>query len=100
VESASLQGLKLHDDITAQVVEAFTRWQSARDQVATARQALQDAEAGLRLTSERKSFAVGAVLEDIQAQQDLTRARDEYLRVVAELNIRQYALLRAIGRLR
>jgi len=51
----------------------------------------------LRLTQERKQFGVGAVLEDIQAQQDLTRARSDYLSAVAEYNKAQYSLERAVG---
>ena len=40
---------------------------------------------------------VGAVLEDIQAQQELTRARSDYLSAVAEFNKAQYGLAKAVG---
>jgi len=40
---------------------------------------------------------VGAVLEDIQSQQKLTRARSEYLDAVTEYNKAQYALSQAVG---
>jgi outer membrane protein TolC len=53
----------------------------------------------LRLTRERKQFGVGAVLEDIQAQQELTRARSDYLSAIAEFNKAQYGLSKAVGRL-
>ena len=43
------------------------------------------------------AFAVGAVLESIQAEQELTRARLDYLDAVSEFNKAQYALRRAIG---
>jgi len=49
------------------------------------------------LSSARREFGVAAVLENIQAQQDLARARSEYLRIVAEHNKAQYALYAAIG---
>jgi hypothetical protein len=39
------------------------------------------------------------VLETIQGEQELTRARLEYFRVVAEYDQTQYALFKAIGRL-
>jgi outer membrane protein TolC len=42
---------------------------------------------------------VGVVLETLQAEQDLTRARLDYLKTVAEFNGAQYALSRATGRL-
>jgi outer membrane protein TolC len=42
---------------------------------------------------------VGAVLENVQAEQDLTQARLGYLNAVAEYNKAQYALSKAIGKL-
>ena len=96
---AELGSDKLRDEVTRQVVEAFTRWQSLSDQLATAERALRAAEEGLRLAQQRKEFAVGVVLETIQAEQDLTRARLDYLKVTAEFNKSQYALSKAIGKL-
>src|SRR5205807_1328826 len=80
-----------------QVVESHTRAQSLRDQLATTKQTLATASETLRLTRERKQFAVGAVLEDIQAQQELTRARSDYLSAIAEFDKAQYSLSRAIA---
>jgi outer membrane protein TolC len=37
------------------------------------------------------------VLENIQAQQDLTQARSEYLTALAEYNKAQYGLNKAVG---
>jgi outer membrane protein TolC len=90
---------KLHDDVTRQVVEAFTHWQSLNEQLNVAKQALAAAEEGLRLAQQRKEFAVGIVLENIQAEQDLTRARLDYLKAVADFDRAQYTLLKAIGKL-
>jgi outer membrane protein TolC len=42
---------------------------------------------------------VGVVLETIQAELDLTRARLDYLKTVAEFNQAQYALRKAVGKL-
>lgn len=96
---ASLSTDKLRDEITRQVIEAFTRWQSLADQLATSRRALAAAEESLRLAQQRKEFAVGVVLETIQAEQDLTRARLAYLKTVAEFNQAQYFTTRTIGKL-
>jgi len=96
---AELNSDKLRDDITRQVVEAFTRWQSLADQLETARRALTAAEEGLRLAQQRKEYAVGVVLETIQAEQDLTRTRLDFLRTVADFNKAQYSLQRAGGNL-
>ena len=62
-----------------------------------ARRALAAAAETEHLTRARKEFGVGVVLESIQAQQDLTRAREAYLSAVAEAAKAQYALLRAVG---
>lgn len=100
--SARLSGVQfareqIQDQITRQVVESATRVRSLSDQIATARQALANADETLRLTQERKEFGVGIVLENIQAQQDLTRARDDYLQTVAEFDKAQYSLRTAVG---
>jgi OMF family outer membrane factor len=97
IEGLTLQ--KIRDDLTRQTVEAFAHWQALRDQIESARRALEAAQEGLRLAEQRKEFAVGIVLENIQAEQDLTRARLEYVRAVAAFNQSQYAVRRAIGRL-
>lgn len=94
---AKLGNEKLRDEIIRQVVEGHTRTQSLADQLATAQRALAAAEETLRLTRERKEFAVGIVLENIQAEQELTRARHDYLGLIAEHNKAQYGLIKAIG---
>jgi len=92
-----LTGEKLSDQITREVIESQTRVQSQADQVMTAKLAIQAAEETLRLSQARKEFAVGAVLETIQAEQELTRARLDYLIALAEYNKAQYGLHRAVG---
>jgi outer membrane protein TolC len=57
------------------------------------------AEGTFRLTRQRKEFGIGAALEDIIAEQDLTRARLDYVAIVAEFNKAQLSLLRTTGRL-
>ena len=98
LEATRLNGAKVQDEITRQVVESHARAESLQDQLATTKQNLATASETLRLTRERKQFEVGVVLEDIQAQQELTRARSDYLTAIAEYNKAQYALGKAIGR--
>jgi OMF family outer membrane factor len=62
-----------------------------------ARRALTAAEEGLRLAQQRQEFGVGVVLENILAEQDLTRARTDYLKAIAEFNKAQYGLSKAVG---
>jgi len=97
LDIATLNKTKLADQITRQVVETFTTANSLADQLITAKTNLSTASEVLRLSSARREFGVAAVLENIQAQQDLARARSEYLRIVAEHNKAQYALYAAIG---
>jgi outer membrane protein TolC len=97
LNSTRIGAEKLHDDIVRQVVEAFTRLQSQSEQINMARRGLAAAEEGLQLAQQRKEFGVGIVLENIQAEQDWTRARLEYLRVIAAFNQTQYALAKAAG---
>lgn len=88
---------KFHDRILREVVEARTDVDSLRDQLVTAQTDLTTADETLRLTQQRKDFGVGVVLENIQAQQSLARARADYLTIVAEYDKAQYALSRAVG---
>ncbi|MCI0538177.1 MAG: TolC family protein [Verrucomicrobiales bacterium] len=94
---AQITGQKLLDEITRQVIEHHTRSQSLADQLGTAQRAAQAAEEALRLSEERKQFAVGNVLETILAEQELTRARLDLSNAIAEYNKAQYSLLKALG---
>ncbi len=95
--SANLEREKTEDQITRQVVESATRLRSQFDQMETARQALESAQEALHLAVQRKEFGVGVVLENIQSQQDLARARNDYLNAIAEFDKAQYELSRAVG---
>jgi outer membrane protein TolC len=97
LEAARLGSERLHDDIVREVVEAHTRAQSAQEKLATVRRGLAAAEAAFRLARERKEFGVGIVLETIQAEQELTRLRQDYFNTVGDFNQAQYQLLRATG---
>ncbi|HTG45711.1 MAG TPA: TolC family protein [Verrucomicrobiae bacterium] len=99
LQAAQLADAKVRDEVAVQVVESFTRIQSLQDQIESARRALHSAENGLALAQQRREFSVGIVLENILAEQDLTRARFDYLKAVAEFNKTQYALKRATGKL-
>ena len=61
------------------------------------KRALDAAEQALKLSRERKEFGVGSVLETLQAEEDLTRARLEYLGLIAAANRAQVELRRVTG---
>ena len=97
LRATALANDKLRDGIIRQVVEAHTRVHSLRDQLTILRRALETAEEAFRLTRERKERGIGVVLENIFAEQELTRARSDYVVAVAEFNKAQYGLHRATG---
>ncbi len=97
VQISTLEQSRLRDEITRQVVEAHTRVHSLTDQIEYSRKALSSAEQSLKLARQRQQFGVGEVLENIQAAQDLTRARLDYLTAITEHNRAQFALRRAVG---
>ena len=99
LRSAAFAADKMIDQVANEVITSHTRLRSLTDQIATAKQSLSDAAEALRLGQERKEFGVGVVLETIQAEQDLARARNDYFNLVTDYNKTQYALLRALGRL-
>ena len=96
---SELEIQKLRDDLARQVVDEYTRWQSHRDQIQTAQRALEAAKEGLNLALQRREFAVGIVLETIQAESDLSRARLDYLKAIAGFNQAQYGLQQLLGEL-
>ena len=97
LRTVELETGKIRDEIVRQVVESHTRMRSLSDQMSMAQRALSAAQKSLDLSRDRKEFGVGAVAETIQSEQDLTRARRDYLGAVAEFNKAQYSLQRAIG---
>jgi outer membrane protein TolC len=99
LRGAALTADKVTDQVANEVITSWARVQSLADQIATAKQSLSDAAEALRLAQERKEFGVGAVLETILAQQELSRVRNDYVNIVTDYNKTQYALLRALGQL-
>jgi outer membrane protein TolC len=96
-ETARLDEMRAHDDVVRQVADAFERAQSLADQIAATRENLATASRALDISQARRQFGVGAVLEVIQAQRDLTQARADYVDALAESSKAQYALAWATG---
>ena len=99
LRGAALSADKVSDQVANEVIAGQTRVRSLAEQIASAKQSLADAEEALRLGKERKEFGVGVVLETILAEQDLARARNDYINIVTDYDKAQYALLRALGRI-
>jgi len=73
------------------------RARSLAAQVELARKALEAADQTAKLSRQRRDTGVSAVLEDLQAEEELARARRDFLAIVAEHNEAQYALKHAVG---
>ena len=99
LRGAALTADKVIDQVANEVIVNHARVQSLADQMAMAKRSLSDAAEALRLGQDRKEFGVGVVLETILAEQDLARARNDYLNIVTDYNKTQCALLRTLGRL-
>lgn len=85
------------DAIRRQVVEFHARAQSLSAQLDSHRRALDSAEKTAQLSRERRAQSVSGVLEDLIAEEELARARRDYVAAVAQFDQSQHALLRALG---
>jgi outer membrane protein TolC len=85
------------DTIRRQVVEFSARASSLSAQLASLRAALDSAEKTAQLSRERRAQSVSGVLEDLLAEEELTRARRDYVAAVAAFDQSQHALLRVLG---
>lgn len=95
-----IQAEALREDVKAEVVSALEVVRSLAAQIEAMQRALAAAENLVRCTRDRREFGVGVVLEAVQAEQDLTRLRVDYLEALAAHNAAQFSLRRALGRLR
>ena len=97
VRQAELGEAAAKEKIVAEVVAAAERCKTLGKEVEAARAAVKAAEENNKLTHERQEFAVGIVLETVTAEQELTRARLDYLEAVTAHNAAQYMLQQAVG---
>lgn len=88
---------KTRDAIRRQVVEQHTRLRALAEQIPLSRRALEAADQTARLSRQRRETGVSAALEDVQAEDELARARRDYFATVADYNQAQYALKFAVG---
>jgi len=88
---------RTRDTIRRQVVEQHAQLRSLGAQIEFARKTLEAADQTARLSRQRRETGVSAVLEDLQAEEELARARRDYLATVADYNHAQYALRYVTG---
>ncbi len=88
------------DAVAEETVRAREEGRAARDRLAAAEARLIAAEEGLRLSDVRFRQGSGLLLQVLDAQSTLTRARRERAGAIAELNLARFRLLHATGELR
>lgn len=88
---------QIRDQIRRQVVEYHAHAASLGEQIRSLRVAMESAEKAAQLSRERRAQSVSGVLEDLLAEEELTRARRDYVAAIAQFDQAQYALVRAVG---
>ena len=88
---------RVRETITREVVEAQGTVKILQSQLQHAQDAVKATQQGLKLSLQRREFAVGAVLETLQSQQDALQSQQDYLQTITELNKAQYRLKHALG---
>ena len=88
---------KVRDLIRRQVVEQHARLASLAAQIELARKTLEASDLTATFSRQRRETGVSAAFEDLQAEDDLARARREYLATIADYNLAQYALKFVVG---
>jgi outer membrane protein TolC len=92
-----LETEQTRDQIRRQVVEFYAHSKSLGEQLTSLRTAMEAAEKTAQLSRERRAQSVSGVLEDLVAEEELTRARRDYVGAIAQFDQAQYALVRALG---
>lgn len=97
IDQAQLRQVAILDQIAREVVEAHTQVQNRKRQIEVAESAVKVARSSYDRNLERIQNAQGLPLEVLQSIQALGQAQREYLRVVTDYNLAQFALQRALG---
>ncbi|MCC7376056.1 MAG: TolC family protein [Verrucomicrobiales bacterium] len=97
VRIAEMEADDLKDRVTGEVVELRSRAEFAVEQVAIAARNVTASRRLVELTQGRREFGIGAVLESVDAERELARARTEHLRAIANHNGCQWEFWYVIG---
>jgi len=90
-----LKGLEL--EVQRQIEEAVLNTRASMKAIEAAQRGVESAEEDLRLSQERYQQGLGTVLELLEAQVNLTRARDTLVNALTSLKISEAALDKARG---
>jgi outer membrane protein TolC len=97
IHQAKITQIQTMDQIAREVSEAFSQVKSRKKQIALAEQAVVLAESSFEKNWERIQNAKGLPIEVLQSIDAWNTARQEYISTVANYNVAQFRLQRAIG---
>lgn len=97
IHQAQFREVAALDRVAREVVEAKAQVDSARDEIATAREGVKTAINSYGRNFERIRNVQGLPIEVLQSIQALAQARREYLRAVIDYDSSQFRLHRALG---
>jgi len=92
-----LKQVALMDQVAREIVEAHAQVHSRSVQIDTAQEAVNAAQDSFRRNWERIENGQGLPIEVLQSIQALTNAQKEYTRSIADYNVAQFTLHRALG---
>ena len=95
--SLDLQIDKIRDQITVEVLSAYTQVRTKAHQMEASRQGLKDVQDAVKLAQERQQTGIGIALEVVQALKSYYTVEKDYLEAVIGYNKAQYGLYRALG---
>lgn len=97
ITQTRMQQIALLDQVAREIVEAHAQVHSRSQQIETAQEAVSAAEDSFRRNWDRIQNGQGLPIEVLQSIQALTNARREYARSIADYNVAQFTLHRALG---
>ena len=88
---------RMKDAVRLEVKTSYLNLQAAQKNIGVAKKSVESAEENFRISKERYREQVATATEVLDAQTRLTEAKTNYTRALAEFNVAQARLIRAMG---
>ncbi len=88
---------ELNDQVTLEIKNAYLTLQETESQIAVSQKLIEQAKENFRISEERYKEKIAASTEVLDAQTLLTKAKSEYANALADYNINNAKLQRAMG---
>ncbi|HQZ66872.1 MAG TPA: TolC family protein [Planctomycetaceae bacterium] len=97
IVQSRMKQVAMMDQVAREIVEAHAQVLSRAQQIETSKEAVSAAQDSFRRNWERIQNGQGLPIEVLQSIQALTNAQKEYARSIADHNVAQFTLHRALG---